>query len=126
MSSYLGESSEEPLTCSGDFTRLESPWSSDPSTLLSSSNSEVLLSPKSSKCSSSPPMTVTKVGWWLWSSEFRENLRITQEQIAVFMCLSSLVFTATTAYLNVHLSYNKRKRCQVMGQPTILKVETVK
>lgn len=70
--SYLGETTAEPLLCSGGWEREESPSTMEPSTLLSSRSSDVLLSPKSSKCSSSPLMTVTKE--WLWSSEFRENL----------------------------------------------------
>lgn len=73
-SSYLGESSEEPLTCSGVLTSGESTCSSVTSTMPSRSSSDVLLSPKSSKCSSSPPIRVTMAGWWPWSSEFRENL----------------------------------------------------
>lgn len=87
-SSYLGDRSEEPSTCSSGWASGASPSPSVPSTVLSSSNSEVLLSPKSSKCSSSPPMTVTRE--WLWSSEFRENLRHTRQRHSddcLFTCL---------------------------------------
>lgn len=51
----------------------ESPSPSVPSSVVSSSSSEVLLSPKSSKCSSSLPITVTRER--LCSSELKENLR---------------------------------------------------
>lgn len=88
--SYLGESSAEPLTCSGVCSRGEPPCCSVPSVLLSRSNSEVLLSPKSSKCSSSPPMTVTKVGLWLWSSELRVNLSDTYKGIPVIPCATNV------------------------------------
>lgn len=86
MDSYLGESSEEPLTCSGDCAGGESPAPSDPSTLFSRSSSELLLSPKSSKLSSSPPMTVTSE--WLWSSGFNENLQghIRKVTVCVRLC----------------------------------------
>lgn len=95
MSTYLGDSREEPLTCSGGCRSWESFGCSVPSTVLSRSSSEVLLSPKSSKCSSSPPMTVSKAGLWLWSSEFRENLRDTWVNTFV------IVWTNKTVQLEV-------------------------
>lgn len=69
---YLGERSKQPLTCSGVWRKEEPLPPSVSSALVSSSSSEVLLSPKSSKCSSSPPITIPRE--WPWSSEVRENL----------------------------------------------------
>lgn len=113
-SSYLGERNAEPLTCSGVCVRWESPSPSGPSVVLSSSNSEVLLSPKSSKCSSSPPMTVTRE--WLWSSEFRENLKHTVEE------LLSVPTGVNNNTVNVKSELKKRKeekkKCQVKTEVT--------